>query len=231
MNRELRAVAAGGPLTLGIRPLSTSERHMTTPESQDQGPKEGRMVDIKTIVTPTAVRLTEKMLAPGAGIGSKDPWLYDVRRDCGQKQKRVPLHVVCAIAFDDITHKGKSAAEVTAWARDFIAYVEQLAAERDGEKIMPDDLTPLLRREQAAQCREDMAELDVPANQDDPAVLDEWADASDAEMTIQAEATVVVRRCAAALRARAASDGRVPAKAPRMGTPHHRPASSARSLA
>lgn len=178
----MRAAAVGGARIIE-RNATADAGVRYTPRPALSGPKLDR-TDVRRQIAPAVERLTESLLAPSAGDAeSRDPYIRNLRKDIG-KHRRNPVGMALAIAADDIA-RGKSLADVTAWAHEFIAECKVMVAERDGQKIAPPDLTPLRRKAQRAESAADV--LEIGLDEDCPVSVAEYRDKVAAEVAADAE--------------------------------------------
>lgn len=162
-----------------------------TPAADSAAPKKDR--DVREVVAPHALRLTNLMLAPSAGDVSSDRYVRNLRKDVSPaKGKRHTVLQALAIAYDDI-QRGRSVADVTRWFHEAIALVELWADERDAGRITPPDLLPFLKHAQRAESAADFLEPDVASKQDCPETLEQYERALSVEIEKDCEALDAVR--------------------------------------
>lgn len=171
---------------------------MTSPVRPFAGANDHRTDTVRGRIAAVVQRLTMKLLDPGAGVSSKDRYVYTIRKAIG-KGDALPVQMILAVAYDDI-QKGRSVADVTAWAREFIEEVEAWAAERDGAKILPPDITPALRLENREESHENDAALGLSADPTSIAAHERYIVEAEEEVAAQEGVIAMVRRRLTVLR-------------------------------
>jgi hypothetical protein len=196
-NYRTSGEAAGGALGGGTSRQSSPLAYMsTTPDRSATVPNNSR-TDVRAAVLPLVLRLTQRMLAPGAGVASRDSYVLHVRKDIA-KGKANPVGMIAAIAYDDI-RKGRSAHEVRSWLLELCEEIDVWEAERDGHRLSPPDLTPLLRLEARHEGRENELAVSL-GDQSCPDVLEQFAAALEQENDVQDDVIDLAKKRAAFLR-------------------------------
>lgn len=194
MNYRTREAAGGarGPLFMGR--TSQPAPAMSTPQPVTDQPNGSRR-DVRAAVCALVIRLTMKLLEPGAGVLSKDPYVANIRRDIAKgPSKSAAVQQIAAVAYDDVMHKGRSAADVKGWLLELCEEIDAWESERDGSRIAPPDLMPLLRVESRREGLENEASLMAADNQDCPEVLERLIETHEAEIDASEDVVELARR-------------------------------------
>lgn len=184
---------------------SISEPRMETSSLPANGPKQTR--NARAAVCAIVARLTIRFLDVGAGAESKDPYVLNTTKAI-RKGRSNPFQMIAAIAYDNIHHKGRSASDVKSALLELVDEIEFWERERDGQRITPPDILPVLRVENREECGENDAALQLSTNLDSVEAHERYIDEASEEVDAQVDAIDVVRERLVLLRRR---DRRVPA--------------------
>lgn len=163
---------------------------MTSPQPHATEPN-GRRLDIRAAVLPLVLRLTDRLLNPGAGVASRDSYVLNVRKAIGKGQA-CPVQMIVAIAYDDVVNKGRPAAEVRSWLLELVEEIDCWDQERLGQRLSPPSLRPVLVRENRVEGQENEAALTLDENC--PASLEKLIQASEAEIDVTQDLVALARR-------------------------------------